>query len=439
MEHGTVSARGSLTVPPDLLAPDPDLPNRDALLDVSLVAGRLPGLLGVRKGTRLGPVERLRAKYRAGRSLRVLHRLTIGEHAHLVSTRMATAERIPRLAAAAGGSSDSVAGLRAVVVDRDLDCVSWVFPYDRKLPGLCQLVGDDTLLRTRLGLDARVDSVVAYAPEKSVTLRCDDAAGRVTAYAKVYAEQEQAAAVHGRYRRLAEPAAAARLAVPRVVGFLPAHHLVLLHAMRGRRLDGLNGADLAVGLRGLGRALARLHGLPADGEPALPRFTPDSLQAAAQLLAHVRPDVGPHALRLAGRLADDGAFAGSALLHGDVHLKNGLLVGEDVQLLDLDQSARGHPAADVGGLLAALRHRRLIGALTRTQSEQLEAAFVAAYAEHAEAEADAVRWHTAAALLVDRAARAVHRVLPRTLERLPALLQEADSLLMRPTNRAVAP
>ena len=44
-------------------------------------------------------------------------------------------------------------------------------------------------------------------------------------------------------------------------------------------------------------------------------------------------------------------------------------------------------------------------------------------------DADAVRWHTAAALLVERAQRAVHRVLPASLVRLPSLLAEADRLL----------
>jgi Phosphotransferase enzyme family len=416
-------------VPPDLLAPDPDLPKRDALLDVSFVADRLPGLLGVPAGTRLGPVERIRAKYRAGRSLRVLHRLTIGEVTHLVSSRMATAERVPRLAAAAGAGSGEVAGLRAVVLDGDLDCVSWVFPYDRKLSGLHQLVGDETPLRTSLGVDARVSGVAAYAPEKSVTLRCDDAAGRVTAYAKVYAEHQQSADVVARYRRVAGPAAEAGFGLPRVVGSLPARHVVVLEAVPGRRLDGLKGADLAVGLRSLGRALARLHGLPADAEQAFRRFSPNALCAAATLLARVRPDIGPDAHTLAGRLADEGTFTGSALLHGDVHLKNGLLAGEDVRLLDLDQCARGHPAADIGALLAALRHRQLVGELTPTGYEELAAAFLSGYAEHAEVDAAAVRWHTAAALLVDRAERAVHRVLPRSLERLPALLQEAGSLL----------
>ena len=100
-----------------------------------------------------------------------------------------------------------------------------------------------------------------------------------------------------------------------------------------------------------------------------------------------------------------------------------------MHLLDLDQCARGHPAADVGSLLAALRHRRLVGALTPAQQDELESAFLAGYAEHAEVDPAALRWHTAAALLVERAERAVHRVLPTSLARLPALLLEADELL----------
>jgi Ser/Thr protein kinase RdoA (MazF antagonist) len=319
--------------------------------------------------------------------------------------------------------------LRAVVFDPDLHAVSWVFPCDRKLPGLDRLVGDGTFLRTSLGIEAGTTAVVAYAPEKSVTLRCEDAAGRVTAYAKVYAEREQSADVEERYRRVAGPAAAVGLHVPRVVGYLPASHVVVLEAIRGRRLDELNGSDLAVGLRGLGRALARLHGLRADAEQEYARFSPDSVRAAASLLASVRPDIGADAHALADRLADAGPGGGSTLVHGDVHLKNGLLADEDVRLLDFDQCARGHPAADVGGLLAALRHRRLVGELTSARFEHLEAAFLAGYAERAEIHAAALRWHTAAALLVDRAARAVHRVLPRTLARLPALLEEADRLL----------
>lgn len=423
----------------DLLAFDPELPRRDALLDVAVVAERLPALLGVPAGTSVGPVERIRTKYRDGRSLRVLHRVPVAGATQLVSTRMATTERIPRLAAeAASAGPGEVAGLRAVMHDPELDAVSWVFPFDRKLSGLDELVGDEAQVLELLGFAGAATRVVAYAPEKSVTLRCADRAERVIAYAKVYADGARSAEAVARARRIAEPAAAAALGLPRVLASLPARHVVVLEALPGRRLDHLGGRDLSVGLRSLGRALAHLHALPAEAEPALERFRPDVVQGVADLLGRVRPDVGGTAHALADRLREDGPFPGTALLHGDVHLKNGLLDGNHVHLLDLDQFACGHPAADVGSLLAALRHQRLVGALTPAQQDALKSAFLAGYAEHAEVDAAALRWHTAAALLVERAARAVHRVLPRTLTRLPALLLEADELLGAATGRRKA-
>ena len=173
---------------PDLLAPDSLLPKRDVLLDASEMTQRLPVLLGVPPGTPVGCLERLRTKYHVGESLRVLHRLCIGGATHLVSTRMATAERIPRLAAAVGDGAGQVGGLRAVVHDRELDAVSWVFPFDRKLPGLPELMDERASVLADVGVAASTTEVAGYAPEKSVTLRCTDRAGRVTAYAKLYAD-----------------------------------------------------------------------------------------------------------------------------------------------------------------------------------------------------------------------------------------------------------
>ena len=342
---------------------------------------------------------------------------------------MATAERIPRLAAAVGDGAGQVDGLRAVVHDRELDAVSWVFPFDRKLPGLPELMAERASVLANVGVAISRTEVAGYAPEKSVTLRCSDGDGRVTAYAKLYADAEESSDSVARSWRLAGPAASVGVATPRVVASVPARHLVVFEAMPGRRLDLLSTPDSVAGMRGLGRALARLHGLPADAERALERFTPEALRDTAALLARVRPDVADHAEALAERLAGDGPFLGSALLHGDVHLKNGLLSGDEVQLVDLDQCASGHPAADIGSLFAAVLHRRMLGLLSASGPEELETAFLAGYTECAELDGDAVRWHTAAAILVERAQRAVHRVLPASLVRLPSLLAAADRVL----------
>ena len=122
------------------------------------------------------------------------------------------------------------------------------------------------------------------------------------------------------------------------------------------RLDGRD-AGPRPGARSSARSPSRRR---AGARP----LHPDALRPRRTLLARVRPDVADDAQALAERLGERRTVPGSALLHGDVHLKNGLLAGDQVHLVDLDQCARGHPAADIGSLLAALRHRRLIGGLT---------------------------------------------------------------------------
>ena len=242
----------------------------------------------------------------------MLHRLPVAGTTQLVSTRMATAERIPRLAAAAGAGSGEVAGLRAVVHDPELDAVSWVFPFDRKLSGLDELVGE------RGAGPGRCSASTARRPAWSPTRRrspsrcaAPDRAGRVIAYAKVYADGERSAEAVARSRRIAEPAAAAGLGLPRVVASLPARHVVVLEALPGRRLDHLDGADLSVGLRGLGRALARLHALPADAEPALERFRPDrAAGGGGPVGVECDPTWADTAQALADRLGGDGPFPG---------------------------------------------------------------------------------------------------------------------------------
>jgi Ser/Thr protein kinase RdoA (MazF antagonist) len=413
----------------DLLAPDAALPHRDALLDVSVMAARIPALIGVPPGSPVGPIARIRTKYRIGRSVRVLHRLPVAGTDHFVSTRMATPARIPRLVAAARVGCCEVAGLRAVVHDEDLDAVSWVFPCDRKLSGLDTLIGDGGSNLAGISVPASTTEVVAYAPEKSVTFRARDAAGLVTAYLKVYAERDRFAGTVDRYRRVAGAIAAAGVRVPNVIGCLPECRLLVLEAVPGWRLDQLRGNRLVAAMHALGRALASLHQVPADSEPDFDRFSPGALYEAAATIAAARPDAAGPALTLLERLDADSPPTGSTLVHGDVHLKNGLMYGGDVHLVDLDQCGRGHPAADVGSVLAGLRHRRLVGGITQVEEDQLRAAFLAGYATHDVIDAAALRWHTVAALLVERAARAVHRVLPTSLTRLPALLHEADAVL----------
>jgi Ser/Thr protein kinase RdoA (MazF antagonist) len=128
--------------------------------------------------------------------------------------------------------------------------------------------------------------------------------------------------------------------------------------------------------------------------------------------------------------------AGPAVcLHGDLHPKNGIVTQDGVALIDLDQSAAGPAAADVGSLLAGLRYGRRIGLLSGSAERRLSAAFLAGYASTRPLPPMAsLRWSMAAALLAERALRAVNRVRPEGLVHLDGLLADAHKALTTPAN-----
>jgi Ser/Thr protein kinase RdoA (MazF antagonist) len=140
--------------------------------------------------------------------------------------------------------------------------------------------------------------------------------------------------------------------------------------------------------------------------------------------------VAAPAERLAAELvAEARPGAAAVCVHGDVHLKNGLLDGRRVGLIDLDQAGSGAAAADVGSILAGLRYRQLVTD-ERARGEKLRSALLEGYATLRELPGeDVLRWHVAAALLAERALRAVNRVRPGGLAHLGAVLNEAHAVL----------
>jgi aminoglycoside phosphotransferase (APT) family kinase protein len=379
------------------LAADPAIPSRDDLLDPATAAA----VLGVEA------CSLVRAKYRIGESLRVVHRVAGGG---LVAAR-----------AFPGGRVDQ-----------------WTFPDDRKLRGV------EDLLRPPAGVAALAgpgrewvaSEVVEYAPERSVTVRAADAVGATVAYAKAYAPGTMdVAGLAARYDAVAAGLAATGLPVasPRALGWSAQRDLLVLEAMPGERWGDVAG-DRSGALRRLGQAVAAVHGLGAVpdlrpfGRLAVPRVV-----HSAELVATARPD-------LAGPLADlTAALAGGppadprgpVVLHGDCHPKNALVDGDRLALVDLDQAGTGPAAADVGSLLARLRLGVVTGDLAGAEADRLAAAFLAGYRDVAEMPPPgSLRWHTAAALLAEQAMRAVNRVRHRTLLVLDRVVDAAADTLV---------
>jgi Phosphotransferase enzyme family len=423
------------------LAHDPAVPRRDELLDGQAVARALGA----------GGCSRTYAKYRVGESLRVVHRTDAGSYV-------------------AGRSFADVATAYAraarpgVVCAPELDAVLWQFPSDRRIAALPLIAEPSAALDRLLGRRCAGTRLVAYAAERSATAACFDAGGRVIAFAKVHAGDGAA-----RERRATEAVRAAlgagdaQLRVPHVIGgdeaafggdraadgrddsahrgdhaadgrgaALGGGAALALEALPGRRLDALPGSERERGLERLGSALATLHGLRPPEGTRFGRYAPDRLARAVGTIATARPADGPAAAELlAALLARRADAAGpDVCLHGDANLRNALLDGDRVALIDLEDVAAGPAAVDVGHVLAGLLCERAAGALPAASEPPLARALLRGYAAIAPLpRPETLAWHTAAAILARRALTAVNRVREPDLRRIGAFLRAARALV----------
>jgi aminoglycoside phosphotransferase (APT) family kinase protein len=410
---------------PGVLAPDELLPQRDRLLDPREIGDWFKA-----------EAELLRVKYRVGESLRVLYRL-IGHDgdvptshgkdgrglsaSRLVAARTFAPGDLTGMSARAAGHGPAEA---APYVDQDRSAVWWTFPGDRRIVSAARFV-------------AAGGSVVQYAPEKSVTLRLGSAA-QPRGFAKVYApgtvDPRQLAQ---RYELVAGPLTAVGFGSPRVADY--GADWLVLEVVSGRSWLEQTASDLTESMIHIGRAIATVHQIqPAEpqrsGLRRFGRLSPARLRRSADVVGRALPEHAALASRLADRLLDTPPSpSATVLLHGDCHPGN-VLVGDRVSLIDLDQAGLGHPAADVASLIARLEYGAAVGEQHGEVAGDLADAFLAGYAEirplpsHAD-----LRWHTAAALLAERALRAVNRVRPEGLAVVGQLLATAQRILDEPT------
>jgi Ser/Thr protein kinase RdoA (MazF antagonist) len=274
--------------------------------------------------------------------------------------------------------------------------------------------------------------LVEYAPEHCATVRCLDDTGGVVAYAKAYAPGESRhLPVH--YERIADSVArTGATRTPRPLAWSTALDVLVLEAMPGRRWADLAQSELPALLRGLGPAVAAIHDIRPDATRRFRRLLPPRLVHSTELVALARPELGGLCAALAERLRHGPPIADDpeVLLHGDVHPGNALLDEARVNLIDLDQSGSGAAAADIGSLAARLRYRDLLDDDPTRPGAGLLAEFTAGYASvRALPRPDVLRWHTAAALVAERAMRAVNRVHRDELPRLAEVLTDALQLL----------
>jgi len=423
----------SSTICTTVLTADQMLPQRDLLLDPDFMAKLFSQELGASGPIAVDSCEHIRTTYRVGESLRVAYRVSVCGRSCVVAGRA-----FPR-----GGSRKCFAQqnlrtaewgpFRPVFHHAETESIFWTFPNDRKIANLHMLVDIQEELAELFSPRWARSNVMAYAPENCATAQCLTAEDDVLAYAKVYADDhsETCFKTYAALRQSTETERADHH-FHEVIYHSAPDHILVLQALRGRRIADIQGRELFGAFARLGDALAHLHSLPVPAHlPEFPRFTQAHMQLAASTIGMVRPELAQQALELADQLSRKRkADEAGVCLHGDVHPKNGILLEKGVALIDLDQASVGPPAVDLGSLLGALRYARHIGRLTVAAEQTLANAFLTGYQRFGMLpEASSLRWHIAAALLAERAFRAVSRIRFPGLQCLPELLSDARDLL----------
>lgn len=372
-----------------LLAVDPALPQRDLLLDETVMTEYLSRMVE----HRIEDCERLRTKYRVGTSLRVLYELRSSGRSYRIAAR---------------------------AFPRTHQVSFWIFPHDRKIKNLAVLGNIPDELRNIEGRTWTGSRIVAHAPEKSVTAQCLDENEQVIAYAKIYAGDE------GRQIFETYKAAIRDVQVPRAIAYSGRHQLLLLESVAGVPLSTV--AESEDAFFRLGSALRSLHRInPPSSLPRATRLTPETLALASASLIQARPDVADLVQQLSAKLNAQYTHGKPVFLHGDVHPKNIFLNEENLFLLDLDQVAIGTAAADLGSVIAGLYCDACTGSRTWSEARSSKHALLTGYgAPH---DSHELRWHIAAALLQERALRSVTRIRTVTLQKLPEILHTAQAVL----------
>ncbi len=390
---------------PALLAFDPAVPQRDWLLDQVQMRSHLAAL---GHGSAQAKWQIAKVKYHVGRDLRVLYRTAEGAHPRLVTVR---------------------------TVRQSPDARFTAFPADRRLDWLPSLMAPRGSFDSLLGGAWTSSRLTGYAPEKSAVVACLGVRSAPVAFAKLFAYPGEARESFDNVDRVARASRAVDLVLrtPRPILLAEPQNLLLTEAARGRRLTELHGDALEHAVGFMGAALAELHATRAPLPAHRDRTADQALNDAARLIGGARPDLHEAVTGLAQLLnATRPSCTRTVPLHGDVHFKNALLDGERLWLIDFDQAHLGPAAADLGSVLALLRSDALVGIRTTAESIELADAFLRGYSDVRRLPPRAeLRWHTSAALLAERALRAVTRVRCELLAHLPSLIDDARRRLER--------
>lgn len=380
----------------------------------------------------------VRAKLRPVGNCLVSYRLTLlesksGKHRDQFLSLVAfgEGESLERFAAAQRQPIVSTAIGRGLFHLPELEAVVWAFPNDRKLTGL-PAVADSKRVKHLLPevvakgfgeewkIAALKNEIVNYAAERACTVRAELEllnlqTGEIKThvlFGKTYCPEDGDAA--WRTMQLlwqSEACRQGRLLMPQPLTWQPEINTLWQQGLAGKELDAYQAGSEEMGhlLEKAAAAVAALHSIVL---PELPQRDTASLlsklRAAEKVLACAFPSSQQKLDSLVNRLTATADLIGqpSATLHRDLHLKNFFVTGGQVALLDWDGVCQGDPLQDIGSFIASLHYRELLENSGIHSPERFIRPFVEAYRANAgEFSFAALDWHTAAALIYERAYR----------------------------------
>lgn len=410
-----------------LLASDASLPHRDTLLNEDLMGTLLlERVLGLKPAS-ANRCRIQRVKYRFGKSIRVLFDVRFGNETVKVAARTFDAARSSEMQAAKKAKVIGTAKSPCDFFDPELNTAFWVFPNDRKLSNLGVLTDiPNNLARVPARVWKR-SRLAAYAPEKCATAQCLDDSGETIAYAKVFAGDE-GRRIYDLYKNLNSE----EISLPQALAYSEVQRTLLLQAIPGERLADLNSDDSGDVYRKFGVAVASLHRTRPSAElRPFERLSSVELPFAYQTIARAIPKDALQAARiLEGLTAFSYQPGPDVCLHGDLHAKNAIWNDGELTLIDLDQVSVGEAAMDIGSFLSGLHYKECTGQLTAKSRLRISKEFCNGYASIRPLPPErGLRRHTAAALFVERALRAVTRYRVEGLENMGRILTAAESIL----------
>ena len=437
------------------------LPQLAKILDLDFMARifadhclRDPGVIDVEHGAIT------HVKYKPGRNCLICYQLrlrdrTTGEawEQRLCGRVYQANGALSRYRKASAGPVTALPRIRSVAHVPELEMVVWAFPNDRKLTAL-PLVTDRTELDRSLlepVIEAALGSgwkpagfdhaIVHYVPEHTCCIRvaaicrhpaCSDERA-LTVYGKTYYDDQGARTWQVmRQLRAARDPRNGLLITPQPLAYDAGHRLLWQEGLPGKILaDGVPSLAL---FAATGAALASLHKTTIIGARQLTtRDMAPGLHTVASMLAATCPGLADAVAPVFSRAADKAQALPAdvtATLHGDCHAQNFLVSGDRIALIDLDNVMVGPPLHDVGSFIAALLHRACLDRTPLADMWPFINAFLVSYraAVTWPVGGDDVAWYTAAALLQERARRAVTRLKPGRLALIGKLITLADRL-----------